>query len=450
MSSNLQNSIWPNTDGNLGNIKVQIPTNVEDWPKGDALVHNFVFNKGKLVGFVDTKALVNNESKSTIFPYDYVDITLPSILKDTITITPGERCKNLIVKNQEDAAIFITPILEKLLGEGKIKAEFIKNENKLIVHTDRVDDELLQSVTDILSNEIPQNIEIVRYNHHIEVSWRDINKYAECKNYTDMLAVNAEYSKDITSDFWWVYPLPSLKTAFFAHLIGVFSDYEKNKFAARKIIANMPLCTDGSYSFIYNGAVEEIEIYAPSMTTIYYGITQCPKLKKIKGYFPQLSIGTRGLGSRSPLEVFDAELPSLSDGSLAFENCKLDKDSALKILNSIPSYTSGSHPLTIGINIDHQTDDEVLAAIANAEAKKWTLTVQWNPGGPTYTTPEASTFAMRTLIYARVGKMERPDGNIEQFLDWGHYVTNPQDFQEFPSLQEAYSHFGIQPPSVLS
>ena len=256
-----------------------------------------------------------------------------------------------------------------------------------------------------------------------------------------MLAVNAEYSKDITSDFWWVYPLPSLKTAFFKHLVGVFSDYGTDKFAAKKIIANMPLCTDGQYSFMRNRAVEEIEIYAPSMTTIYYGITQCDKLKKIKGYFPKLSIGTRGLGSRSPLEVFDAELPRLSDGSLAFENCKLDKDSALKILNSIPSYTSGDHPLTIGINIDHQTDVEVLAAIANAEAKKWTLTVQWNPGGPTYTTPEASTFAMKTLIYARVGKMERPDGNIEQFLDWGHYVTNPQDFQDLKLLQKVHLHY---------
>jgi len=99
MSTNLQNSIWPNTDGNLGNIKVQIPTGDanDPWPTGDALVHNFVFNKGHLVGFVDTKALIANESKSTTFPYDYVNIQVDKSLEDVMTFNKGERTKYLII-----------------------------------------------------------------------------------------------------------------------------------------------------------------------------------------------------------------------------------------------------------------------------------------------------------------------------------------------------------------
>jgi hypothetical protein len=78
--SNIDYTLWPNANGNLGEIKVQIPDGVTTtWPEGDALVGNFVYNKGKLVGLVDTKALIANSSKTTTFPYEYVNISLPSI-----------------------------------------------------------------------------------------------------------------------------------------------------------------------------------------------------------------------------------------------------------------------------------------------------------------------------------------------------------------------------------
>lgn len=99
MSTILQNSIWPNTDGNLGNIKVQIPTGIGDdkWPEGDALVGNFVYEDGKLTGFVDTKALTVNDSKSTVINYDCVDIELP-FTEGEIAITRGERSKYFNVR----------------------------------------------------------------------------------------------------------------------------------------------------------------------------------------------------------------------------------------------------------------------------------------------------------------------------------------------------------------
>lgn len=94
MSTILQNSIWPNTEGNLGSIKVQIPDGVNTfWPEGDALVHNFVYKDGVLVGFVDTKALSVNDSKSSAINYDYVNIHLASIKEGDITFNRGERSK---------------------------------------------------------------------------------------------------------------------------------------------------------------------------------------------------------------------------------------------------------------------------------------------------------------------------------------------------------------------
>lgn len=96
--TNIDYTLWPNADGELGKIKVAIPTNAEDWPAGDALIGNFVYNDGKLAGFVDTKALILNENATTTFPYDYVDISLPSIQEGTLTVNRGERCKYLNVK----------------------------------------------------------------------------------------------------------------------------------------------------------------------------------------------------------------------------------------------------------------------------------------------------------------------------------------------------------------
>ena len=98
MSTTLQNSIWPNEDGNLGNIKVQIPDGVNvQWPEGDALLGNCVYQNGKLVGFVDTKALTVNSSGSTTINYDYVNIELP-FAEDVMTINRGPRNKYLYIK----------------------------------------------------------------------------------------------------------------------------------------------------------------------------------------------------------------------------------------------------------------------------------------------------------------------------------------------------------------
>ena len=95
-------TLWPNPEGPLGKNKVTIPDGINvTWPEGDALVGNFVYNEGKLVGFVDTMALVANESKSTTIPYDFVDITVDKSLESSMAFIPGERCKDLNISYAE-------------------------------------------------------------------------------------------------------------------------------------------------------------------------------------------------------------------------------------------------------------------------------------------------------------------------------------------------------------
>jgi hypothetical protein len=91
-------------------------------------------------------------------------------------------------------------------------------------------------------------------------------------------------------------------------------------------------------------------------------------------------------------------LPKLSSGDLMFSIARLNKESIISILNSLPTYTSGTHKFTIGCHVDHKYDPEVNIAIKKCqnsfttpieekgailpeevtENKGWTLTVQWN------------------------------------------------------------------------
>jgi hypothetical protein len=137
----------------------------------------------------------------------------------------------------------------------------------------------------------------------------------------------------------------------------------------------------------------------------------------------------------------DLELVRLNAADNMFSGCQLDAESVPRVLDSLPSYTSGTHRIGLGIHVDHQGDETVLAAIANAEAKGWTLTVQWTG------TPSASasvTYGLRKpLIYARVSEYELPDGTTARTLDWGHYVTDPTGYEEFRSVEAAREYFGL-------
>ena len=137
--------------------------------------------------------------------------------------------------------------------------------------------------------------------------------------------------------------------------------------------------------------------------------------------------------------TFEAALPALSSGSDMFSGCQLDKASALRVLTSIPNHSSGSHALTIGIHVDHQSDEDVINAIAEAEEKGWTLSVQWNGTSSAQT---ASTWGRRKPVFARLGE---PHEDGTPSLDWGHYVTNAEEngYTEFASLEEAKEHFNI-------
>lgn len=183
---------------------------------------------------------------------------------------------------------------------------------------------------------------------------------------------------------------------------------------------NVKSCND---TFQYNWSLEEVYIdFNDNVTEGHNMYYECGKLK-----------------------IFPTSYSKLYKGDGMFHRCKITGQQAIEVLNSLPTYVDDPRPMTIGIHIDYQNDEEVIAAITAAEEKGWTLTVQWN-GTPS--AKASTTYRMRRQqpVYAKLAEdTEWPDGTIRPTLDWGHYVTNWQEngYQEFASIEEAREYFNI-------
>lgn len=336
-------------------------------------------------------------------------------------------------------------VLTRMLDGTRFEMVLTAQGSKLIVHTDRVADDLLEQVRATAEAYLPAGVELVQYNHNMEISWRDINKYAACVTKADMRAVNPDYANDFTSEGEWVYLLDSFNGN--DHHNGLFTNNSKIK----KINIELPAMKNGESMFLGASNMTECILRCPVATALNDFTLSCNNLTFLEIYAPNAHDVTYGFGHRHnpsmKLSHFRFLAPTkISQAKMAWENTILSKESVLNIVENIPAWSSGTHLLDLGIHIDHQTDEEVLAAISNAEAKGWTLTVQWN-GTPT---AAASVMRFGRLIYAKVGEHELPDGTTERVLAWGHYVTDETGYETFRSLESAYEYFGLPMPAEES
>ena len=180
----------------------------------------------------------------------------------------------------------------------------------------------------------------------------------------------------------------------------------------------------------------KIEEFSTDITTMImpHALFRGSSIKRFKCELP-LNTDMKEMFYNCPLESFEcsSSFEKVNHTQNAFYGCQLNKTSILSIL----SKKFKQKTLTIGIHVDNQEDEDVLTAISNAEANGMVMTVQWN-GVPS--SKESSTYGLRKpSIFAKV--TEEDDG--KHILDWGHYVTNPEDYQEFSSLEEARNYFNL-------
>jgi hypothetical protein len=363
--------------------------------------------------------------------------------------------------------VLVRDELLSILGDSSL-FDLDTDGRKIIVHTDRLEGEQLAAVTDMLERFVPQFIEVVQYNHHIEISWRDINKYAHCETTEQMYKVDPTattllepygspiyYTRDLTSDGDFVYPLPNLKTVTNAHHVN--GGFFKNV-TAQHFRISLPKITSlyALFGLIKAGT---IDVDAPNAAS-GYDACLCMNAYNLRKFSTNATTKFLFMAfyGDTKLEEIEMDFSKANDLTNAFYGCKLNKKTVLKLSDELPT-VSGDKPVTIGIHGDNKYDPEVNLALKKVdinytptvelpeevtEGKGWTLTVQWNDTS----TAQASTFNMGTLIYAKVGEHELPDGTTEQFLDWGHYVTNweARGYEQFRSLESAYRYFGLPEP----
>lgn len=271
------------------------------------------------------------------------------------------------------------------------------------------------------------------------------NRYAECVTVDDMIAVNPDYKNDLTADGAWIYPLPKLQNAemAFASMRCKSAKFYMPELVRGRRIFQLLSGKSTTYA-------ESVEVYAPKLilkSNYYEGVEIIfieARIRELKVEFsPATTYISRDFAIFG-LQNFEMnEMPNLTGLPGAFRNAELNKTSILRLIAQLPTWESGNHLATFGIHTDLQTDEDVIAAIDNAETKGWNVTVQWNG---TATAQTASTFGLRKPpIYAKLGTVERPDGTTENVLDWGHYATNWEEngYQEFSSVEEAEEYFNI-------
>lgn len=361
-----------------------------------------------------------------------------------------------------------------------------------------------------LTISLPKEARLIQHNSEVEtalndaatkgwniaVQYRDAGeegevykKYDKCTTVDDIVAVNADYKNDLTDEGEWIYPLTNIKrftnvgdwwNGFFSNssikkIKAVFpntvyaqalfssadkleeidvefpiatqiSGFIRNNIVLKKLRIVAPFVTNSEYSFQWTYAKNpDIYIYFPMANRLDGMFANSPYFQEIKGEFGANATNCNSTYYKcNSLRICPSYYPKATTASDMFYGCQITAEVAINVLESFPKYTSGDHPVTMGIHIDHKDDIEVAEAIENAEAKGWTVTVQWN-GTPTAQT--ASTFSLRKQpIYAKLGTMELPDNTTENYLDWGHYVTDweKNGYMEFSSIEEAEEYFNIK------
>ena len=365
---------------------------------------------------------------------------------DAALVTEVRNPKWLAERNPKWLAELRTE-LDGLLDGSAYELAWMPKGEKLVVHTDRLDDAMLEQVRATAEAYLPAGVELVQYNHHIEVSWRDYFKYQDCVYISDLKKVNPDYKNDVTSGGLWCYSLPKFKQSAITWGDALFSNSK-----VRRVHLDLPAMNDCGSITMYAKELEEIRFNFPKVKSLVNLCPSTPKLKSVEIIAPQATNIKDMCGNQwwpsGAVQHVRLYTPLVSYGLRAFYMCELDVASVLNIVGMIPSWDSDpdSHILDFGIHIDHKQDPDVLAALAHAEEKGWKITVRWN-GTPTST---ASVMRFGQLIYAKVGEMEMPDGTTEKYLDWAHYVTDETGYETFRSLESAYEYFGLPMPEEES
>ena len=328
----------------MGNIKVQIPTGIGDdkWPEGDALVGNFVYRNGKLAGFVDTKALTVNNSKSTVINYDYFDIELP-FTEGEISINRGERSKYFNVRYNP---INDDNVIATIKYKGCKTLKDVKAVDPDYMTNDIVDGVWSEGLGDLEQGN--------------ENGWYVLGMFASCPELVS-------FSSDLSSLMFGE---------------SMFDSCDN----LTSFNANLPSLIDGYLMFYGCSNLVSFSSDLHNLMNGEHMFVDCANLTSFSSDLHNLTNGEYMFYGCSNLVSFSSDLSSLMYGYMMFYSCKLDTASVQNIADTINPNPLEDAIITIDIGNPNPNEQET-AAFNSIAAKGWT--VQGN--GSTYnpTSPAA-------------------------------------------------------------
>ena len=423
-------TLWPNADGKLGDIKVQIPDGVNTfWPEGDALVHNFVYKDGKLAGFVDTKALTTNDSKSTTINYDYVNIHLDSIKEGDITFNRGERSKYFTVT----------------YGSGSSVESF----DFVIIDFNTTDQETINTVR--TAKRVVDN-KLYDADGSLIGTWD-----------TSKLEVGGILNEE-TAD-------------------GLFCNIDEIMMGERGLIlsefdSDLSSLTNGTIMFVCCPKLTSFSSNLSSLTNGESMFNDCPNLTafnadlssltngidmfyntnltSFSSDLPSLMYGSSMFSGCSNLETFNSDLSNLTDGTNMFYQCKLDTASVQNIAGTINTPSSkGTIYIGIGNSTPNSQEEEAFNTIAS---KNWTVYIGINGGSsslkwyPTSLIPiDGEETATPLPFWAKPVQSDKQhaqyvdtEGNFYNILGGNFiYGDNLENYGMFISLEDAAANMRL-------
>ena len=384
--NNIDYTLWPNAGGTLGENKVQIPDGVTTtWTEGDALVGNFVYNKGHLVGFVDTKALIANESKSTTFPYDYVNIQVDKSLEGVMSFNQGERTKYFTVtyatSPNNDGGTFDYVIVD-LTTTDQPTLNVVRSAYRVVDKTMYDVDGNIIGTWDTSKLEVGGVYD--GENQTLDGLYDDFNGASGEQRDIILTEFNSDLSS-LTSGCAMFYGCPL--TTFTSDLSSL-TNGEYMFDGCRNLTtfnSNLSSLTNGNYMFAYCFALESFTSDLSSLTNGDKMFAFCA-LTTFTGDLSSLTNGIEMFTICSNFTTFTSDLSSLTDGDGMFYGCKLNTASIKNIAETINAVTN-KPAIHIGIGNTTPTEEEkeLLTEIYN---KGWQVFVN---GSSSAYTPAVAT-----------------------------------------------------------
>ena len=458
-------TLWPNTDGQLGQNKVQIPDGVTtQWPEGDSLVQNFVYKDGIISGFVDTKALVANESKTTTFPYDYVNITVDGSLEGVMSFNQGERTKYLTITysssgNSEGSYDYV--IIDFTTTDqatiDAVRSAYVVLDKKMydvdgnVIGTWDTSKLEVGGIFDV-ENEIADGV------------YCGIDTITGEERGLALIGFDSDLSSLTHGGAMFLNSNISSFTSDLSSLIDgtIMFEYCEN---LTSFTTDLSSLTNGFCMF----AVSHLNSFISDLSSLTngYGMFILSRLNSFSSDLSSLTNGTQMFFCCYYLTSFSSNLSSLTNGEEMFYGCKLDSASVKNIIDTINIVSSGELTLGVGCETSWMTNGYFFEEIGYSGAvdlgtafmaKGWTVNFQYN-GSSTSTYSMRGTTEPSLPVFVKLIEVEESSHKLKSFhtytsldgskkykLNWFHETTgSTEGYTQYATLEEAVEALNIKP-----